>query len=119
MTNRPEDAFVGRVIKVIDGDAVTLLVNDRRVKVRLTEIDAPERDQPWGVEAANALSEKVYRQKVSVQPSGADSGRILGRVFTGSRDISREMIREGHAWAWASVDLRNCKKCLDGGASPG
>ena len=94
------DAFVGRVIKVIDGDTVTLLVNDRRVKVRLTEIDAPEREQPWGVEAANALSEKVYRLKVSVQPSGADSGRILGRVFIASRDINREMIREGHAWAY-------------------
>lgn len=93
-------AFVGRVIKVIDGDTVTLLVNERRVNVCLTEIDAPERDQPWGVEAANALSEKVYRLKVSVQPSGADSGRILGRVFIGSRDISREMIQEGHAWAY-------------------
>jgi len=98
--SQAKDAFVGRVIKVIDGDTVTLLVNDRRVRVRLTEIDAPERDQPWGVEAANALSEKVYRLKVSVQPSGADGGRILGRIFMGSRDISKEMIQEGHAWAY-------------------
>ncbi len=45
----------GRVVKVIDGDSITLLVNSNsQFKIRLAEIDTPERGQPyWRVCMAN------------------------------------------------------------------
>ena len=50
--------YVGKVVGVSDGDTLTLLVPDgnsfKQVKVRLGEIDTPERKQPYGTRAQQA-----------------------------------------------------------------
>jgi hypothetical protein len=38
------DSLTGKVVKVTDGDTITVLVDNQQVKVRLNEIDAPEND---------------------------------------------------------------------------
>ena len=53
-------ALNGKVIKVADGDTVTLLVEKKSYRVRLQSIDAPEAQQPFGQAAKKALSEKVF-----------------------------------------------------------
>lgn len=51
------DQIAGKVVKVSDGDTVTLLVScSETIKVRLSEIDAPETNQPWGNKSKQALS---------------------------------------------------------------
>ena len=37
-----------KIKKVVDGDTVHVFYQDEVYKIRLTEIDAPERDQPYG-----------------------------------------------------------------------
>lgn len=93
------------VVGVADGDTVTLRVDDadgsRQVRLRLVEIDTPERGQPWGARARQALADKVFRQRVRVASAGEDRyGRLLGRIYIGKRDINRELVREGHAWVY-------------------
>ena len=91
------------VVGVADGDTVTVLDPARRAqhKVRLTDIDTPERGQPWGGRARQALADKVFRRQVRVASRGQDRyGRVLGRLYLGSRDINREMVRDGHAWVY-------------------
>jgi micrococcal nuclease len=91
----------GRVFGITDGDTLTVLVNREPVKVRLAEIDTPERGQPWSKKAKQALSEKVYGKVVRVEVTGTDRyGRSIGHVLLDERDINREMVREGHAWAY-------------------
>ena len=41
------ETFTGKVVGIADGDTITVLVAERTVKVRLAEIDTPERGQPW------------------------------------------------------------------------
>ena len=48
----------GRVVGITDGDTLTLLVDRTQHKIRLAEIDTPERGQDWGRRASQALSEK-------------------------------------------------------------
>jgi endonuclease YncB( thermonuclease family) len=36
------------VVKVADGDTITVLVNKTQIRVRLDSIDAPERKQAFG-----------------------------------------------------------------------
>jgi len=93
------------VVGITDGDTVTLLVEKdgsrSQARLRLTEIDTPERRQPWGTRARQALADKVFQRQVQVMPEGEDRyGRLLGRIYLGGRDINREMVREGHAWAY-------------------
>jgi endonuclease YncB( thermonuclease family) len=94
--------IVGRVVGVTDGDTVTLLtVAHSRLRVRLTEIDTPERGQPGGARARQVLADKVFNEIVNVTVYGNDRyGRTLGRVWLGARDINRELVREGYAWAY-------------------
>ena len=65
-------------------------------------MDAPESAQPGGGEAQRALAKKLFRQRVTVDARGMDKyGRLVGRVFLNGRDISKEMVRDGHAWEFA------------------
>ena len=92
----------GRVMKVTDGDTIIIETSEKeRHKIRLTEIDAPERDQPWGQRASRALSIKVMGKNIVAKVSGTDRyNRILAQIFYKGRNINHEMVIEGHAWAY-------------------
>ena len=92
----------GKVVGVMDGDTIKVLAaGNVQHKVRLVEIDAPESRQPYGSRAKQALSGLVFGKSVQVESSGRDRyGRVLGRVYVGSLDINRELIRLGAAWAY-------------------
>nr|QQZ48902.1 thermonuclease family protein [Phenylobacterium glaciei] len=66
---------------VTDGDTITLLTDDKAsLKVRLVEIDAPEKGQPWGARSKRFLSSLIYSKRVRVVEAGRDRyGRTLGR----------------------------------------
>lgn len=94
-------ACTGRVVGVTDGDTIKVLCNRTEVKVRLAEIDAPERGQPFGAKAKVALSDLVFGRQVRLEVTDKDRyGRSIARVWVGSTDANREMIRRGYAWAY-------------------
>jgi endonuclease YncB( thermonuclease family) len=79
----------GKVIKVADGDTVTILVNRQKHRIRLQGIDAPERKQPFGRASGRALSALVAGKQVRVEYDKRDRyGRIVGTVWVSSPDPS-------------------------------
>jgi len=92
----------GRVVSISDGDTLTLLTADKKqVKIRLAEIDTPERGQPYASKAQDELSSLVWQQEISVQVVTMDRyGRTVGRIFVGDLDVSAEMVRRGAAWVY-------------------
>jgi micrococcal nuclease len=91
----------GEVIRILDGDTLEVLVDQRPVRIRLTEIDAPEKKQAFGNRARQALSELVFRRVVVIREAGQDRyGRTLGTVLVDGRSANREMVRSGMAWAY-------------------
>lgn len=66
--------FSGSVVGVIDGDTIDVLVENRPVRVRLAQIDAPERAQAFGTRSRQALSAMVFRQAVTVAEAMIDQG---------------------------------------------
>ena len=69
--------------------------------MRLAEIDAPERGQPWSKRAKQALTDKIAGHVVQVETKFNDRyGRRVGHVRYSGRDINREIVREGHAWVY-------------------
>ena len=95
------ETLSGYVVGITDGDTLTLLVDRTQHKIRLAEIDTPERGQPWGTSARQALADKVFQKDVVVEVVDIDRyDRLVGKIWLGTRDINREMVSEGHAWAY-------------------
>ncbi|GHU04208.1 putative endonuclease [Betaproteobacteria bacterium] len=92
--------FSGRVVRVSDGDTLDVLVNRRAVRVRLAQIDAPEKRQAFGGRARQTLFSLTYRQNVMVIEAGLDHyGRTVGTVYIGHINVNHELVRRGMAWA--------------------
>lgn len=91
-----------RVDTVHDGDTVTCRDPEARPwKIRLAGIDAPEFGQPYGEQARQALVGKLGGGLVRVEGDARDQhGRLLGTLWIGDRDINRELVAEGWAWAF-------------------
>ena len=103
----------GQVVRVVDGD--TLVVADgrhRKVKVRLSGIDAPEKDQPYGRQSKVHLASLVLGKTVDVDWDKRDTyGRVIGRVLLApgncpdcekQRDVGLAQVRAGYAWWYRS-----------------
>ena len=88
-----------KIKRVVDGDTVHVFYQDEVYKIRLTEIDAPERDQPYGSNSTEYLKSLLKEGMVDVDISGTDRyGRKLGRLYWQGMDINRELVSEGYAW---------------------
>lgn len=91
----------GPVVAILDGDTIDVLVNRQPVRVRLAQIDAPERRQAFGTRSRQALAEQVFRQTVRVDEIGHDRyGRVIGTIYVGNVDVNAQMVREGMAWVY-------------------
>jgi len=87
--------------RVVDGDTVHVFFRDQVYKIRLTEIDAPERDQPFGNDSTIFLKRLLQDGWVDVDISGTDKyGRKLGRLYWKGKDINRELVSAGYAWVY-------------------
>ncbi len=99
------DTIHGVVIVVIDGDTVLFkpdhygAASRAFLKLRLADIDAPEKDQPYGDAATQALTALVLKQKVAVDTVATDAyGRTIARIRVGAARVDTELVRRGYAW---------------------
>lgn len=92
----------GHVVAVADGDTLTILVGGHdQIKVRLAEIDAPEKAQPFGQRSKQSLSELCFDKDAVLQTTDTDRyGRTVARVRCAGVDANAEQIRVGLAWAY-------------------
>ena len=92
----------GRVVGITDGDTLTLLTEDhQQARVRLAEIDTPERAQPYGDRSRQALADLAFGRAVRVAVVDVDRyGRTVGRVYSGPVDVNAAMVQRGAAWVY-------------------
>jgi endonuclease YncB( thermonuclease family) len=96
----PARELEGQVVAVHDGDTLSLRADGRRLRVRLAQIDAPERGQPWGRRARQALARLADgRAARAVVVDRDDYGRAVADVFVGELFVNLVLVREGNAWA--------------------
>lgn len=96
-----------RIIRVIDGDTVSLICpEDGMVSARILGFDTPEKYAPRCLgefvaaeKASWALRTMIQKaDRMSLSHEGTDQyGRALVRLELDGVDVARSMIREGHA----------------------
>lgn len=102
--------LTARVIVVLDGDtimAVKVCEQPRcrktaPLRIRLADIDAPEKDQPGGAESKESLSTLLLHKTVRVNPLAVDKyGRLVALLTFHNRDINAAQVRNGMAWEYS------------------
>lgn len=96
----------GEVVAISDGDTLTLLTAQKKqVKVRLAEIDTPEKAQPYGQKARQALADMTFRKQATVDVQTVDRyGRSVGLVSVGGTDVNRALVESGAAWVYRAYN---------------
>lgn len=78
------------VTRVIDGD--TFQTASRKKSIRLANVDAPEKGEPGGTRATNALRKLIGGQEVVVDTVTRDVyGRSVAKVKVGRISVNKHM----------------------------
>lgn len=90
----------GQVVKVADGDTITLKKTDgQTIRIRFLGIDAPEHDQAGGPASKAHLESLVAGRNVTVRYRNLDQyGRTVGKVLVDGKDINLSQLQTGNAW---------------------
>ncbi|WES97558.1 thermonuclease family protein [Chryseobacterium arthrosphaerae] len=95
----------GKVIKISDGDTITLLLEgNQQKKLRLAEVDCPENGQAFGKNAKKFTSAQVFGKTVNFVETTTDRyGRSVAKVYyDDGKYLSKELIKAGMGWWYFS-----------------
>jgi endonuclease YncB( thermonuclease family) len=87
------EPVTGKVLAVPNGDTLVIETADRkRQRIRLADIDAPERRQQHGAEARQSLADLCLKKEAKIDE---------GHVTCDGVDANAEQVKRG--WAWVSL----------------
>lgn len=91
----------GVVTGISDGDTCYMVLDGKKVRVRLAEIDAPEKGQAFGRRSEQSLRELIADKRVRVVWSDVDRyGRLIAHVYVDGVDVSSVQVQRGFAWVY-------------------
>lgn len=91
--------FATEITYFYDGDTVKIKDAGYEYRLRITNIDTPERNQAYGKKSRRALMDFCDEADIYVAISGYDKyGRKLGMLLCNQQDVSKHMVKYGHAW---------------------
>lgn len=92
----------GKVIKIADGDTLTILEYPHtQYRIRLAQIDAPEKAQDFGQKSKQSLSDMCFGKMASVEVVDTDKyNREVGVVTCSGKEVNYEQVKNGMAWVY-------------------
>ena len=111
------EEFSARIIAVLDGDTVLVKRANGLVKIRLAEIDAPEKDQEYGMASRQSLSDLVLKKLVRINSQAVDKyDRMVAHLVMDGRSINEEQVLRGMAWEYSNYHSNKVYIALQNGA---
>jgi len=94
------ETYNAKCVRVIDGNTLAVLRDEKEVKIRLDSIDCPEMNQPFGKKAKQHLSKWVFGKQITVHSTGEDRfKRTLAFVDVDDfGEVNKNLIADGMAW---------------------
>ena len=110
--------IAGTVGYVSDGDTFHLItVDGEKIKVRVADIDCPERSQPFGFEAKEFVIDEIRDRKVTIEVKGTDRyGRTVAFVIYNGKNLSEQLLINGLAWHYRKYSDLESYAELEAGA---
>lgn len=98
--NAQEELVAGQCVKVHDGDTIDVLTDQGIATVHLADVDAPEPEQRFALEAKLHLVEHALAKEVTVRVATvlAETGEPVAAVTVADQDLARSLLRAGLAW---------------------
>lgn len=99
--NNVEKVVFAKVIRVIDGNTIEILTEDKEVyQVILKDVDSPELGQEFGNEAKKFTENLLLKKKVTVEMKGKDmwGNRLVGITLKNGKSVEVELLQAGLAW---------------------
>lgn len=94
-------ALLCLVIAIADGDTLTARCPEQTIKIRLAEIDAPEKAQPFGARSKQSLSDLCFKVEATILAEKRDRyGRTVAHVTCNGKDAGAAQIQAGMAWVY-------------------
>lgn len=97
---------LANVIRVIDGDTIEVVLNNKTEKVRLIGVDTPETvhptigEEPYGKAASNFTKSQLEGKQITLEFDVQERdqyGRLLAYVWLNGQLFNEILIREGYA----------------------
>ena len=102
--------FSYKVVKVNDGDTITIMMNGEKQKIRLYGIDTPEINQSFGTEAKQFLSDQILNRDVEIEVKDTDRyKRLVAIVYLNNKSMNELLLKEGWAWWYEAYAKKECK----------
>ena len=101
----PLPVLKAKVTRVNDGDSIEVDLDSGHARVRMSAIDTPEYDQPYGSQSSAALKALLpIGSAVELEVVTQDQFKRMVAVvwLAGAQriNINETMLRQGHAWAY-------------------
>jgi len=92
--------FTGKFIKVVDGDTVDVLTDDKEtIRIQLNGIGCPARGQPFGNNARDTVSESIGGQVVRMVTHGEGRyGLTIGDIYHNDMLINLVLVKADLVW---------------------
>ena len=94
------DNFIAKVIGVKDGDTIEILKGKQSIIIRLSDIDCPEKSQPFGSAAKKFTSEFCFGKEVKIISNGKFDRykRLIATVIIDDVSLNKQLVIYGLAW---------------------
>ncbi|HEX5671254.1 MAG TPA: lamin tail domain-containing protein [Acidimicrobiia bacterium] len=91
--------LLGEVSSVGDGDSFRVVVDGEEIEIRLIGINAPERDECFGLESAAWLTDQLEGKEVglALEPEPDQFGRLLAVAVVDQTKVNLAALASGHA----------------------
>ena len=102
----PLPVLKAKITRVNDGDSIEVDLDSGHARVRMSAIDTPEYDQPYGSQSSAALKAMLpagtaVELEVVTQDAFRRMVAVVWMVEGDKRtNINETMLRQGHAWAY-------------------
>jgi micrococcal nuclease len=112
----PLPVLKARVTRVNDGDSIEVDLDSGHARVRMSAIDTPEYDQPYGAQSSAALKALLpvgtpVELEVVTQDQFKRMVAVVWLVQGNQRtNVNETMLRQGHAWAYRRY-MKDPKYC--------